>query len=188
MVTYSLSNIVYEPVFTSEEVDRFCNQYANASYIPAVIRNRQNIDVADTNKRKSDRFYIEFDPQDTFIAKLTDYITECNESMFGFDNLHYTNPWELLKYTKGDFFKRHHDQINKDFGPFLSAVVYLQDQNDFDGGKTLFYKTNDTAETFTITQRKGYVVVYPSQIYHEVTPITNGTRLTLVNFFTLKNT
>lgn len=180
---YSFNNLHYTQVFSSDEVDTFCERYREAVYAPAVIRNRQNIDVSDPNKRKSDRIFIPFNEEDPFLSKLVSHIKQCNDDVFKFPGLRFNVPWELLRYQPGDFFGRHHDQINKEMGPFISAAVYLQDQNDFGGGRTLFYATSNTPETFSIDQRKGYVVVYPSPIYHEVTPVTVGMRLTLVSFF-----
>lgn len=180
---FSEKDLLYERLFTDQEVKTFCDKYNDALFVPAVIRNRQDVDVTDTNKRKSERLYIPFDKQDPFITKLTAYVVHRNEIHFKFRGLYYTNSWEMLRYREGNFFKRHHDRISEEHGPFVSAVVYLQNQDEFDGGQTLFYKDHNTPATFTIPQRKGHVVLYPSNIYHEVTPITRGTRLTLVNFF-----
>ncbi len=180
---FTRDSLIYEPLFSHQEVDAFCENYKYATFNQAVIRNRQNIDVADPSKRKSGRIYIPFQTQDSFIAKLTSFVVRRNEVHFKYPNLYYTNEWELLKYDDGDYFKRHHDKISEQHGPFVSAVVYLQDQEEFEGGRTLFYNDHSTSSTFSIEQKKGYVVLYPSDIYHEVTPITKGTRLTLVNFF-----
>jgi PKHD-type hydroxylase len=180
---FTRESLVYEQLFSVQEVDAFCDRYRDASFEPAVIRNRQNIDVADHSKRKSDRIYLPFQTQDSFISKLTSFVVRRNEIHFKYPNLYYTNDWELLRYGPGDFFKRHHDRISEQHGPFVSAVVYLQNQEEFEGGQTLFYNDHSTSSTFTIDQKKGYVVLYPSNIYHEVTPLTKGTRLTLVNFF-----
>lgn len=180
---FTRESLIYEQLFSEQEVDAFCKKHESASFNPAVIRNRQNVDVADPDKRKSDRLYLPFQTQDPFITKLTAFVVRRNEVHFKHSGLYYTNEWELLRYGVGDFFKRHHDRISEQHGPFISAVVYLQNQNEFEGGRTLFYKDHNTSDTFTIEQKKGHVVLYPSNIYHEVTPITSGTRLTLVNFF-----
>jgi predicted 2-oxoglutarate/Fe(II)-dependent dioxygenase YbiX len=68
-------------------------------------------------------------------------------------------------------------------GPFVSAVVYLG--GEYTGGEVRIYNGN-TQDTVAIKQQAGFVLTYPSDTYHEVSKVTGGTRLSLVNFFGVK--
>lgn len=180
-----MRSVLYEQVFSHQEVDTFLEQRLKLPFEKAVIRNRQNVDVEDLSKRKSERQYVQFDYNDPFIAKLTSYIVYISTTHYKRHNLWMARPWELLKYHEGDFFGRHCDKINPSFGPFVSTVVYLG--GDYEGGNVKLFHDQHTSDHTVIQQQKGYVLSYPSETYHEVTQVTAGVRLSLANFFGIKN-
>lgn len=180
-----MSAVLYEQVFSLQEVDIFVEQRLKLPFEKAVIRNRQNVDIEDLSKRKSERQYVLHDYKDPFLAKLTSYIAHVSTTCYNKHNLWLARPWELLRYQEGDFFGRHCDKINPVFGPFVSAVVYLG--GDYQGGDVKIFRDQQTASSITIQQQKGYVLTYPSETYHEVTRITSGVRLSLANFFGIRN-
>lgn len=65
----------------------------------------------------------------------------------------------------------------------LSMTINLSDPNNYEGGD-LKIDTKDLSEesVHTLTQIKpqGSLVVFPSYLYHQVTPVTKGTRYSLV--------
>lgn len=174
----------YEQVFTEREVDEFVSRRLLLPFEKAVIRNRHNVDVEDTSKRKSERQYINFDNNDPFLSKLTSYISTACSTYYNRSDLWVHRPWELLKYHSGDFFGRHCDKINPVFGPFVSAVVYLN--GTYKGGDVRLYHDQTSSDYTIIKQRPGFVLTYPSDTYHEVTKVTSGARLSLANFFGIK--
>lgn len=101
--------------------------------------------------------------------------------------LHYANDFGLsisdserpkvLKYTVGDFFKMHRD--SHPLTPrSVSTILYLND--NYDGGELFFKYFN-----FMYKPEFGDLVVFPSNYAytHESTPITNGTKYSIVNFW-----
>ena len=62
-------------------------------------------------------------------------------------------------------------------------TINLSDPNNYEGGD-LKIDTKDLSEesVHTLTQIKpqGSLVVFPSYLYHQVTPVTKGTRYSLV--------
>jgi PKHD-type hydroxylase len=56
----------------------------------------------------------------------------------------------------------------------LSATVFLSDPSDYDGGELVI---REPLGRRSIRGRAGSVVVYPSGLLHEVTPVTRGERL-----------
>ena len=101
-------------------------------------------------------------------------------------------------YKKGQFYGWHQDGYVDPYNSpndlnthgktrKLSLVMSLSDPNDYSGGELIFQKLNEE-ENKNITipckeiKEKGSVVVFPSFIKHKVTPVTNGTRYSLVNW------
>lgn len=65
----------------------------------------------------------------------------------------------------------------------LSVTISLNDPKEYEGGNLQFDlgpHSADRYHTCTEIRPKGSVVVFPSHIYHQVTPVTFGTRYSLV--------
>jgi PKHD-type hydroxylase len=72
---------------------------------------------------------------------------------------------------------------HKDTGPNnqhrkISFVALLSDPDDFEGGK-LQLKTSKLDNVLT---KKGQAIMFPSFVNHQVTPVTKGTRKSLVSW------
>lgn len=66
----------------------------------------------------------------------------------------------------------------------LSVTISLSDPKDYDGGNLKFdFGPHAEKQRFFTCEEirpKGSVIVFPSHIYHQVTPVTRGTRYSLV--------
>ena len=66
----------------------------------------------------------------------------------------------------------------------LSVTINLSNENDYKGGNLKFdygpHSINERYHTCTEIRPKGSIIVFPSYIYHQVTPITEGIRYSLV--------
>ncbi len=65
----------------------------------------------------------------------------------------------------------------------LSITINLSDENDYDGGLLKFDCGQHTKKQFVECEEikpRGSMIVFPSYTYHCVTPITRGTRYSLV--------
>jgi PKHD-type hydroxylase len=66
------------------------------------------------------------------------------------------------------------------FSRKLSLIAQLSDPDEYEGGE-LQIKLYDIDNTIiTIPKQKGLVTIFPSYMWHRVTPITKGTRKSLV--------
>ena len=93
----------------------------------------------------------------------------------------YAEPCSILRYRKGQFYKRHVDNIllSSRFQEVehglptrdISVVGYLND--DFDGGETYFDR-----QAIKVKPKAGAVVLFPSYFTHphQSLPIINGTK------------
>jgi predicted 2-oxoglutarate/Fe(II)-dependent dioxygenase YbiX len=107
---------------------------------------------------------------------------------------------QALTYCRGDFFCTHRDRADEQRDPeflrrrLLSAVVFLNDwtpssesEAGFSGGVLKLYPSA-TDPTFLgrclpICAEAGALVVFPSEMFHEISAVTHGRRHSLVAFF-----
>ncbi|MDB2656544.1 2OG-Fe(II) oxygenase [Crocinitomicaceae bacterium] len=61
----------------------------------------------------------------------------------------------------------------------LSVTVQLSDPDEYEGGDLEFMINHKTVKA---PRKKGTIVVFPSFIMHRVTPITKGTRQSIVGW------
>lgn len=83
-------------------------------------------------------------------------------------------------YDESFFYDFHEDASDHEEGMRkLSLVVFLSNPKNYSGGKFEF-RNSGTPET----NKQGSILVFPSFLMHRVTPVTEGTRYSLVNWFT----
>ncbi|HEX6183637.1 MAG TPA: 2OG-Fe(II) oxygenase [Pyrinomonadaceae bacterium] len=104
-----------------------------------------------------------------------------------------------LVYKPGDFFEPHKDESNRPGAPdhvrerLLSAVLFLSDEDageqrgEYAGGSLGFYgllKDPRCAHIgLPVKGRAGLLVAFRSDVFHQVTPVTRGERMTVVSWY-----
>ena len=110
----------------------------------------------------------------------------------------WNEPSQFTIYKKGHFYGWHTDQIvhsskhkNKNFNGKtrkLSLTLQLTDKTKYEGGDLQFgwidVRKKNLLNIVTVNEAKeiGTIIVFPSFINHQVTPITKGKRESLVNW------
>ena len=145
----------------------------------------------DTTKRKSNITWL----NESWINEtLKPYIDKANQDTGWNLQWDYTEKAQLTEYGKGQYYKWHIDQLAKPYGEKygkdwqgkirkLSVTVSLSDPEDYEGGRLEFYTSNPFEQKIISCDQildKGSLVVFPSYIWHQVTPITKGNRKSLV--------
>jgi PKHD-type hydroxylase len=171
--------------------DDACNKIvSDALTLPAsvgTIGHGSNTFVKDAEYRRSQiRWIPKTDPRFTWvITSLSDLFFEGNKNAFGFD-LSTFNEIQFTEYSGQDLGKYdwHHDthwttsqfQQRK-----LSVVIQLSNSGDYTGGD-LELAESECGETPPprVIREKGTVIMFPSFLSHRVTPVTSGTRYSLV--------
>jgi PKHD-type hydroxylase len=102
-----------------------------------------------------------------------------NAQYFRFD---FTGFGEQLKLTNYDHSENgmygwHTDHGSIHVSRKLSMSVQLTDPADYQGGN-LQIKTSEEAQN--IPKKRGLIAIFPSYILHQVTPVTRGSRQSLV--------
>ena len=113
-------------------------------------------------------------------------VAKWNLSITGHESMQFT------KYNKGQFYDWHYDSwvdpYENNTVRKLSVTVSLSDENDFEGGDLEFAIQDNKAReplkkilrTCHEVRKKGSLVVFPSFLWHRVTPVIRGTRYSLV--------
>ena len=134
------------------------------------------------------------DKSNWLYAKIIQCINEVNAYNYGYILKHVEN-FQFAEYTsqtKG-FYAKHVDvkdryllenflEIRK-----LSFSIQLSDPDEYEGGELRFYTGKKSMYTgkdeYDVARKeKGTIIFFPSFILHEVTPVTKGTRYSLVSW------
>lgn len=86
---------------------------------------------------------------------------------------------QYARYVEGQFYSWHADNEILTDDPFqrkLTTILMLSDKTEYEGG-CLEFEGREPVEL-----NKGSVIVFPSLLRHRVTPVTNGLRITAVNW------
>ena len=101
---------------------------------------------------------------------------------------------ESCQFTKYDGNRKQHYDWHTDAGVKiydngkvrkLSMTVALVDGSEYEGGDfevRLESSKNDEVHKIKAAKLKGSVTIFPSFVWHRVTPVTSGTRYSLVNW------
>jgi predicted 2-oxoglutarate/Fe(II)-dependent dioxygenase YbiX len=89
----------------------------------------------------------------------------------------------FLRYPAGGFYRRHRDVPSgsgDDFPRRISVVMFLTSAGKrCEGGALRIYRP----DPFDIAPRAGTLVAFPSEVPHEVLPVTSGVRDVVVDWF-----
>ncbi len=145
--------------------------------------------------RETNLKWISLDKNSNWLfKKIIQCINETNASNYGYV-LKFVEDIQFAEYTsqtKG-FYSKHTDCGNRfEMENFvdirkLSFSIQLSDSNDYEGGELKFYTGKKSiytnkAEGDTAKKDKGTIILFPSHVLHEVTPVTKGTRYSLVSW------
>lgn len=121
-------------------------------------------------------------PFDQIWNRMVQLFHEANNSHFGFD-INLLSEVQFTEYHAEEqgYYKWHEDIDWLDTASFshrkLSMVVQLSDPRDYEGGELQIKKNTPPQQRL---RRQGTVVVFPSFLEHQVTPISKGKRYSLV--------
>ncbi|WP_299766498.1 2OG-Fe(II) oxygenase [uncultured Dokdonia sp.] len=170
--------IYYQGLFLPHEIDRILNFWDDNKTIEATVSGKGQ---PDEELRKSSVMFIDHIPENEWIyKKLADLAMHCNNERYWFDLLGFHQELQLTRYSEGDFFDWH-----LDFGAGeisarkLSMTIQLSDPDEYEGGDLQFMINQKIVNA---PREKGTIIIFPSFIIHRVTPITKGTRQSIVGW------
>jgi PKHD-type hydroxylase len=134
--------------------------------------------IINTSLRDNNIVWLDEEDNITFLyQRLSGIVNSLNDRYFKFHLYGFCEKLQFTEYNApGEFYKGHIDKTLN--GPIrkLSLVVQLTDPAKYEGGELIL----DIGNREIMTKKQGTVIVFPSYVLHEVTPITQGTRHSLV--------
>lgn len=176
---YNIVKISQVLQFMNEnEINKLRTQFQNLTMTSATLGDSDNID---NNYRRSK---IHFIPKNWKFAelylKIFNFICGINNEKFKFNLSEISSP---IQYTEYDESYKGHYNWHIDMGNGehstrkLSVVIQLSDPSEYEGGELQISKGGDIS---TCDKTKGTIITFPSFVLHRVTPVTKGTRRSLV--------
>jgi PKHD-type hydroxylase len=175
----NISWVALENIFTDQELDEIVVQGNKVKKTSGTVSGSiSDYRVCDIAWLKSDETESDFD---WIYATLTDAIKKVNNEYFQFDLTHLT----ALQFTVYDGKNNSNYQKHMDLGrPFpnrkLSFSIQLSDNNEYTGGDLRFHYIKTQPEIAPRT--RGKIIFFPTWTVHDVTPVTQGIRHSLVGW------
>jgi PKHD-type hydroxylase len=107
-----------------------------------------------------------------------------NQQFFNFDVFGLVEGFQFTKYEAPSGYYGLHTDRGQGIPPRkLSVSIQLNDNADFEGGELRLHHEKNPAVP---PMKQGKLAIFPSYTLHEVTPVTKGTRYSLVCWITGK--
>jgi PKHD-type hydroxylase len=122
---------------------------------------------------------------DWLYRRLTDAITSLNNQFFNFDLYGFAEGLQFTHYkAPAGHYGKHIDRTLNMVNRKLSLVIQLSDESKYKGGELCLYEQD---KPYIYSKKQGTLCLFPSYVLHEVTPVTNGERYSLVAWITGPN-
>jgi PKHD-type hydroxylase len=171
-------------VFNKDELKKIIDIGLDSKFSSAM--EASSISTGDLDPvRTSYNSWIYSDHEDSawIFRRITDAVIGLNNQFWKYD----LTMIESLQFTRyqcsdgGQHYGRHLDTLFHKTGSMrkLSFSVQLSDPDSYDGGDLVFHYG---ADGVAAPRTQGTTVFFPSWMLHEVTPVTQGTRYSLVGW------
>jgi PKHD-type hydroxylase len=169
----------FQGAFTPEECGKII-EIGNARII-----NKSSIrgnDIANDIRDSKNSWILPSDDSHWIFRRVTDVIVDLNSKYFKFDLYGFIEGFQFTRYdAPGGKYDQHIDRGLNTWTRKLSFTLQLSDPKDYVGGDLeLYYGKDPTVPN----KEQGFVTVFPSYVMHRVTPVTKGTRYSLVAWIT----
>ena len=170
----------WDQAFTKEECEKIIEIGNDRTQKQATIFNNEQNKI----RRSEVAWLYPSDDLEWAYRRMTDIITDLNNRFFQFDLFGATEGFQFTKYTAPNSrYGRHIDLTPGALIRKLSFTVQLSEPEDYKGGDLCLY-LGEKPEV--MKKEQGFVALFPSYVLHEVKPVTQGTRYSLVSWITGK--
>ena len=163
-------------VFTKEECEEIIKIAKNKGFTKGVTIGEKDIRKSNISWLYAcDNMYWAF-------RRVTDIILNLNERFFGFDIFGLNEGFQFTNYKAPDEkYGKHVDRILNFAVRKLSVSIQLTDPKEYEGGEIYLYEGD---KGILMDKKQGTLIMFPSFVLHEVTPVTKGERNSLVTWVT----
>ena len=169
----------WEGAFTEQELNWLQEQAKNANQQAQVGGNPDQDTL--NNIRRSQVSWLNKTPETAWVfEKLAHAASSLNAEYYRFDLTGFGEPLQLTNYSQSEhgMYGWHQDYGGK-LSPSrkLSLVLQLTDPAQYEGGNL---QVMTGGEPISVRKQRGLIAAFPAYIVHQVTPVTQGTRQSLV--------
>lgn len=169
----------FRDFFTAEEVAQICTLWDDHAAREAEVNNAGKAETRD-ELRKSQIIFIKPGANDWIYDRLAQACIQVNANRYKFEILGFQTELQLANYANSGFFEWHMDFGAGDISNRkLSITVQLSDSDEYEGGDLQFMINQNIV---TAPREKGTAIIFPSFALHRVTPVTKGSRKSIVGW------
>jgi PKHD-type hydroxylase len=132
-----------------------------------------------TSLRRSQVSWLNNSPDTKWVfERLADVVSKMNAKHFRFDLTGFGEPLQLTNYDQSEngMYGWHQD-YGGGVSRKLSVTVQLTDPSEYEGGNL---QIMTTGQPQNVRKQRGLIALFPSYVLHQVTPVTQGSRQSLV--------
>jgi len=167
----------WEGAFTEQELNWLQQKAKTAEQNASVGGNMGS--TVDLNIRRSQVSWLDNNPTTNWLfEKLGQAVSQLNSDYFRFDLTGFGENLQLTNYDQSEngMYGWHQDYGSK-ISRKLSLSVQLTDPSEYEGGNL---QIMTTGAPVNVPKQRGLIVAFPSYVLHQVTPVTQGSRQSLV--------
>ena len=172
----------FDNVFSDTELDMIASMFDEDELKIGTTSddNKQSLDIRDSKIR-----FLESSLEENkwIFQRLTATVQQANNQFFQFE-LDRIESLQYTTYKKNQYYRDHLDIMYKSPSNAvrkLSFSVQLSGPDDYKGGDLLLKISSDPTQ---VKKTRGTVIFFPSYVLHEVTPVEQGVRKSLVGWVT----
>jgi len=167
----------WQDAFNAQELD-WLQQKAKEAKEEAQIGGG-GVGKVDGKVRRSELNWLDKNQECAWVfERLSHVAAKLNADYFGFDLTGFGESIQLTNYheaRQGTY--TWHQDFAGEISRKLSLVLQLSHPNEYEGGELQLLTRK---EPISIEKKRGLITVFPAWTLHQVTPVTKGTRQTLV--------
>jgi len=167
----------WEGAFTERELDLLQTKAKNAEQNAQVGGGDKG--AVNPNVRRSQVSWLNNTPETAWVfQKLAHVVSELNAKYYQFDLTGFGEHLQLTNYDQAEHgMYGWHQDYGGGISRKLSMTVQLTDSVEYEGGN---FEIFSASEPQILRKQRGLILVFPSYMLHQVTPVTKGSRQSLV--------
>ena len=159
----------------------------NTGWSHPIERHGEDEEVTNGISRSSTNTYIDLLDEPELKDLLWHYVRSHNKNFYNFDLTDLESP-QFAVYNEGNHYQWHQDMYLNEIFPDmfhrkLSMTIQLSDGDDYEGGDFEIGDSSWAEYDKELFRQKGTIITFPSFMKHRVTPVTKGTRYSLVSWY-----
>jgi PKHD-type hydroxylase len=169
----------WEGAFSIQELDYLQKLAANSTQDAMVGGNSTNVKEI----RRSQVSWLAKNQETAWVFEKLSHVVSLLNQYYRLDLTGFGEPLQLTNYedTENGMYGWHQDFGSNGPSRKLSVVLQLSDPSQYEGGNLQILTS---PQPQTIPKQRGLITAFPSYTLHQVTPITQGSRQSLVAWVT----